>query len=139
MATPLPLESIHHIARETRDVERCTRFYTDVLGFHSIRRPNFHFGGAWLFGYGVQIHVIEGEPPRRGSAVSSRVDHVAFHTKDIAVVEALLREHKINYLRNVQGPTGMIQLFFHDPDGNHIEVASYPPLEAPHEDVPIHQ
>lgn len=129
MPAPLPLESINHIARETRDVERCTAFYRDVLGFRQIRRPNFHFGGAWLYGYGVQIHVIEGTPPGRGVAVSPRADHVAFHTEDIAGVEALLREHKINYLRNVQGPTGMIQIFFHDPDGNHIEVASYPPHE----------
>lgn len=127
MPEPLPLESINHIAREVADVDAATAFYRDVLGFRSIRRPNFTFRGAWLFGYGVQIHIIEGDPSRRGVAISPRADHVAFHAADIEAVEGRLREHRINYMRNVQGPTGMIQLFFHDPDGNHIEVAHYPP------------
>lgn len=127
MPAPLPLDSINHLAREVSDVERSIAFYQDVMGFRAIRRPSFNFRGAWLFGFGVQIHIIEGAPPNSGAAVSPRADHVAFHTTDIDGVEARLREHKINYLRNIQGPTGLIQIFFHDPDGNHIEVASYPP------------
>jgi catechol 2,3-dioxygenase-like lactoylglutathione lyase family enzyme len=123
---PLPLDSINHLAREVADVDRSVNFYEQVLGFRPIRRPAFHFRGAWLFGYGVQLHIIEGKVSPPGPAISPRADHVAFHTSDIEGVESALRGLKINYLRNVQGPTGLIQLFFHDPDGNHIEVASYP-------------
>ena len=126
MPEPLSLESVNHIAREVADVQRAIDFYQNVMGFRAIRRPSFNFQGAWLYGCGVQIHIIEGGPPTRGVGVSSRADHVAFHTANIEAVEAGLREHKINYLRNVQGPTGLIQLFFHDPDGNHIEIAHYP-------------
>lgn len=126
MSEPLPLQSINHFAHEVADVDRTTAFYQDVLGFRVIRRPAFNFRGAWLFGYGVQLHVIEGRPPSRDVAVSPRADHIAFHTDNIEAVEARLRDHRINYLRNIQGPTGVVQIFFHDPDGNHIEVACYP-------------
>jgi len=126
MPEPLLLDSVNHLAREVTDVDRSVAFYQNVMGFRVIKRPSFNFRGAWLYGCGVQLHIIEGGPPERGVAVSARADHVAFHTSDIDAVEAGLREHRINYLRNVQGPTGMIQLFFHDPDGNHIEIAHYP-------------
>ncbi len=122
----LPLDSINHLAREVADVDRSVDFYQNVLGFRPIRRPAFHFRGAWLYGYGVQLHIIEGTVPPPGPAISPRADHVAFHTSNIEGVESALREYKINYLRNVQGPTGMIQIFFLDPDGNHIEIAHYP-------------
>jgi catechol 2,3-dioxygenase-like lactoylglutathione lyase family enzyme len=129
MPDPLPIDSINHVSYEVADVERSTAFYRDVLGFRVLQRPAFRFRGAWLFGCGVQIHLIEGRPPNRGAAVSPRADHVAFHARDVEAVEAGLRAHKINYLRNIQGPTGMVQLFFHDPDGNHIEIACYPPTQ----------
>jgi catechol 2,3-dioxygenase-like lactoylglutathione lyase family enzyme len=74
----------------------------------------------------VQLHLIEGRSKEGVVEISSRVDHVAFHTDDPDAVQARLEELGIQYLRNVQGPTGVIQIFFHDPDGNHIEVATYP-------------
>jgi catechol 2,3-dioxygenase-like lactoylglutathione lyase family enzyme len=123
---PLPLQSINHLAREVANVERAVDFYQNILGFKPITRPGFHFRGAWLHGFGVQLHIIEGSVHPPGPAISPRADHVAFHTDNIDAVEAFLREHKINYLRNVQGPTGMIQIFFLDPDGYHIEIAHYP-------------
>lgn len=126
MADPLPLASINHLSHEVADVERSSAFYREVLGFRTIGRPNFDFPGAWLYGYGVQLHLIQGNPPARSVAVSPRADHVAFHTTDPPVVEKRLQEHHINYLRNMQGPTGLVQIFFHDPDGNHIEIAEYP-------------
>jgi catechol 2,3-dioxygenase-like lactoylglutathione lyase family enzyme len=45
----------------TPNIERMCRFYCEVLGFRQIWRPDFPFRGAWLFGYGLQIHLIEPE------------------------------------------------------------------------------
>jgi catechol 2,3-dioxygenase-like lactoylglutathione lyase family enzyme len=128
MPESLPLAGLNHIARETTDVDRCLRFYRDVLGFRQVRRPDFNFGGAWLYNYGFMIHVIEGKPPLRPGEISTRADHVAFHTDDSAAVERLLGEHGISYRRNVNA-AGVTQLFFHDPDGNHIEIGCYPPVQ----------
>lgn len=128
MPHPLPLAAVNHIARETTDVPKALAFYRDVLGFRQVWRPDFEFGGAWLHNYGVMIHLIEGVPPERPGAISTRADHVAFHTDDIAAVEAALKEHGIEYVKNYVPKTNVTQVFFHDPDGNHIEVGTYPPV-----------
>ena len=128
MPKPLPIQSINHIARVTRDLGASLEFYRDVLGFRPIQRPNFGFPGAWLFNYGVQIHLIavtqDGCPP--DTEISIRADHVAFHVEDTGEVERLLKQHCIPYESNYVEDTGVTQLFFHDPDGNHIEIGSYP-------------
>lgn len=132
MPDPLPIASVNHIARVTRDLVASTAFYRDVLGFREIRRPNAPFAGAWLYNYGLQIHLIEPEagailqPP--DSRISIRADHVAFHVTDTQVVERLLQEHGIPFAKNYFKDSGVTQLFFHDPDGNHIEIGTYPPV-----------
>lgn len=125
---PIPIRHLHHIARETTDVARSLAFYEDVLGFKKVWRPNFDFDGAWLFAHGVMIHLIKGNPPSRDSSISSRADHVAFHVDDVKDVERWLVDHDIPYKRTTQADTGMTQLFFHDPDGNHIEIGCYGPV-----------
>lgn len=44
------------------DVDAIKRFYTKVLGFEEIPRPGLGFGGHWLAGLGVMIHIIEKDP-----------------------------------------------------------------------------
>lgn len=126
----LPLMGVHHISREVRDLEATRAFYREVLGFREIVRPALSFPGAWLFGYGVQIHLIVGDPPPRDPTISSRVDHIAFHSTDLSAIEERLRTHGVPYKRTSQTATGLAQLFFQDPDGNHLEAASYPPTPA---------
>jgi len=129
MPDPLPIQSVNHIARVTRNLEASTAFYRDVLGFRPIGRPNFPFPGAWLYNYGVQIHLIataEGKTENR--EIQIRADHVAFHVEDVQSVKELLDAHGIPYRTNDVADTDVTQIFFHDPDGNHIEIGSYPPL-----------
>lgn len=128
MPDPLPIRSVNHIARTTRDLDASTAFYRDVLGFHLIRRPDFSFPGAWLYNYGVQIHLIaKSKDDATAGDIETRADHVAFHVDDLSEVRHLLDKHGIAYRSNEVAKTGVTQLFFHDPDGNHIEVATYPP------------
>ena len=130
MPEPLPIQSVHHIARTTRDLEASTAFYRDVLGFRPIVRPNFDFPGAWLYNYGVQIHLIvrsEKELPPT-SEILTRADHVAFHVEDTDPVERALKELDIPYRKNYVADTEVTQLFCLDPDGNHIEIGCYPPV-----------
>lgn len=129
MSEPLPVEFIHHVSRVTRDLERSRTFYCDVLGFEPIPRPNFSFPGAWLFNYGLQIHLIQTpeplEPPI--TEVGMRADHIAFRVSDIDAVEQLLNERGIAFRSSTVPQTGVRQIFFLDPDGNHIECGMYPP------------
>ena len=129
MSEPLPIESLNHIARVTHDLEASKAFYCDVLGFRPVWRPNFAFDGAWLFNYGIQIHLIvaTGDPAIDAPETSIRASHVAFHVPDTDQVEELLKEHGIQYKVNTVPETSVTQLFFQDPDGFHIEIGTYPP------------
>lgn len=46
---------------------RMRRFYTRVLGMKQLPRPPFPFGGAWLQGGGLTLHLIHDDPtiPRK--------------------------------------------------------------------------
>lgn len=125
---PLPITALHHISLVTRNTQRSVAFYRDVLGFREIKRPNFDFSGAWLFAYGVQIHIIENasQAPATGGPIDSRANHHAFAVSDVEAVKRLLVELEIEY-REQLNAGGIQQVFFHDPDGHHIEVAVYGP------------
>ena len=129
MNEPLPIDSVNHITRVTTDLEASTAFYRDVLGFRPIWRPNFGFDGAWLFNYGIQIHlsVATGDPAIDAPETSNRANHVAFHVSNTDAVEELLKQHGIYYKTVTVPDIGVTQLFFQDPDGYHIEIGSYPP------------
>ena len=128
MPQPLPLVSVNHIARLTKRLEESRTFYRDVLGFRELPRPDFSFPGAWLYRLGLQIHLIVndqvGDPT---GTIDTRDNHLAFHVEDVAPVERLLAEHRVPFRVNEQTGTGVRQVFFRDPDGHHVEVATYPP------------
>jgi len=127
MPAALPIQSVNHISRVTHDLEASTAFYRDVLGFSPIKRPDFGFPGAWLYNYGVQIHLIAtGIAPPDPADISIRADHVAFHVERIDEVKRLLDQHDISFRTNYVADTDVTQLFFHDPDGNHIEIGTFP-------------
>jgi catechol 2,3-dioxygenase-like lactoylglutathione lyase family enzyme len=128
MTPPLPIQRVHHVARVTTRPLESAAFYRDVLGFREIRRPNFDFRGAWLFNYGVQIHIIENraasaELPR---AIDTRANHLALEIEDVEAAKRLLAEHGIAFREQVNAG-GIHQVFFHDPDGHVIEIAHYGP------------
>lgn len=124
----LPLEGLHHIAVLTKRLDESRAFYRELLGFREIPRPPFTFGGAWLWNYGLQIHLIVDEQlADPAGSILTRGHHLAFQSPDVAAVERTLAERGIAFRVNIQTGTGLKQLFFRDPDGHHIEVASYGP------------
>lgn len=130
MADPLPLQALHHVSIQVTDVPQSVAFYRDVLGFQELQRPNMRFPGAWLIHAGVQLHLIGGQPDfaaEPGEEIRSTDDHLAFHTDQMQRVEEMLQTREIGYRVNIQGGSGLRQIFFHDPDGRTIEVAEYPP------------
>ena len=128
MPTPLPITALHHIARVTTRPEESTAFYRDVLGFRQLERPNFNFRGAWLFNYGVQIHIIENPSAAAESdgEIDTRGNHVALAVDDIEAAKQILHDRGIEFREQVNAG-GIHQVFFHDPDGHCIEIAVYPP------------
>jgi catechol 2,3-dioxygenase-like lactoylglutathione lyase family enzyme len=131
MSTPIPIKQLHHISLRTKQLDASRQFYRDVLGFAEIPRARFNFDGAWLFAYGLQIHLIVdetlGEP---STTIQTRHEHIAFEVTDTAAVERVLQANSIEYKLNTQASTGVQQIFCRDPDGHYLEFGAYGPTKT---------
>src|SRR4051794_33627088 len=118
MLPQIQIKRINHVTVTTRRLEESLAFYKDVLGCKQIARPNFSFGGAWLYAGEIQIHlVIEDEvAPHPGGVINTRDRHVAFEVEDVDAMEGVLRARGVKYQRKLIADRGIHQLFFHDPD-----------------------
>ncbi|KAF4372375.1 hypothetical protein CsatB_012918 [Cannabis sativa] len=125
---PLLLKSLNHISLVCRSLEESIDFYQNILGFVPIRRPgSFDFDGAWLFGHGIGIHLLQSENPEsmtKKSEINPKDNHISFQCESMGAVEKKLTEMGIKYVRAKveEGGIYVFQLFFHDPDGFMIEI-----------------
>ncbi|CAH1422553.1 unnamed protein product [Lactuca virosa] len=127
---PLHLKSLNHISLVCRSIEESINFYTNVLGFIPIRRPgSFDFDGAWLFNYGIGIHLLQSEHPDnmpKKTEINPKDNHISFQCESMGAVEKKLKEMEIVYKRQrvEEGGIYVDQLFFHDPDGFMVEICN---------------
>ncbi|GJN05667.1 hypothetical protein PR202_ga23317 [Eleusine coracana subsp. coracana] len=127
----LPLSTLNHISVVCRCLKSSLSFYTDVLGFVPIHRPgSLDFAGAWLFNYGIGIHLLQAEDPEsmppKKTEINPKDNHISFQCESIEAVHRRLKELGIKYVerRVEEGGIYVDQVFFHDPDGFMIEVCT---------------
>ncbi|KAK1302669.1 hypothetical protein QJS10_CPB12g00537 [Acorus calamus] len=152
----LPLLSLNHVSFVCKSVIDSVKFYQEVLGFVLIKRPSsFDFEGAWLFNYGIGIHLLQcssdSAAPRTPSVINPKDNHISFQCTNISLVKRRLEEMGIEYITAVviDGGIQIDQLFFHDPDGYMIEICdcqklpvlplTTQPLNKPSHAAPIKQ
>ncbi|XP_034891390.1 glyoxylase I 4 isoform X1 [Populus alba] len=125
--TSMPL-ALNHISFVCKSVAESVEFYYDVLGFVLIKRPSsFNFEGAWLFNYGIGIHLLESDKtPAKKSKINPKDNHISFQCSDMNLVIKKLEEKNIEYVTAVveEGGITVDQLFFHDPDGHMVEICN---------------
>ncbi|XP_022138502.1 uncharacterized protein LOC111009659 [Momordica charantia] len=142
MAAPVAKSaSLGHIARESSDVLRLSEFYKEMFGFEEIESPKFgEFKVVWLnLPSAFQLHLIERDPKSKlpegpWSAASPVADpshlprghHICFSVSSSnfdSLVHALKEKGIQTFEKTL--PNGKVkQIFFFDPDGNGLEVAS---------------
>ncbi|XP_072960469.1 glyoxylase I 4-like [Typha angustifolia] len=126
----LPLVSLNHISRLCRSLEKSLNFYQNVLGFYQIKRPqSFNFNGAWLFNYGIGIHLLQAEDPDsmpKITEINPKDNHISFQCDSVISVEKKLKEMSVPYVHRRVEEEGIFvdQLFIHDPDGFMIEICN---------------
>ncbi|KAI3861537.1 hypothetical protein MKW98_000489 [Papaver atlanticum] len=127
----LPLLSLNHVSYLCKSVAKSAKFYQDVLGFVLIRRPSsFQFEGAWLFNYGIGIHLLQcnsiNDVQPMPAKINPKDNHISFQCTDIELVKKMLREMGMKYETALVEEGGIFvdQLFFHDPDGYMIEICN---------------
>lgn len=127
---PVSAGPMNHLALPTADPERGAQFYCDVLGFVRTSRPAFDFRGAWLLRpeVGVMIHLIHDEHFRspENAAVNSRGNHFAMQVEDFDEAVRRLTDHGVQYVVRILPDYNYRQAFFHDPDGNVVELGEWP-------------
>jgi catechol 2,3-dioxygenase-like lactoylglutathione lyase family enzyme len=121
----IELKDFNHVSRQTRKLDETRRFYVDVLGFRVISRPPFSFRGAWLYGAGIQIHLIEEPYDSSPEPINTRDNHIAFGVANVDAAEEILKQRGVVYKRSVVPERNTDQVFFRDPDGWLIELGKY--------------
>ncbi len=127
--------TLHHVNFATENVDRMTRFYSDIIGLNGanddvpIREKDKGYPGdvSFLSDGRTQFHLAEKDLEvgfRTGKAVNP-VDkgHIAFRTDDITKFKQTLDNKSVSYsdYGNI-AVSGWHQIFFYDPDGNVVEV-----------------
>ncbi|SDL92481.1 Catechol 2,3-dioxygenase [Halogranum gelatinilyticum] len=98
--------------------QEAREFYTAVLGFEEIPRPESlrEYGGMWLGAGDIELHLgiedIDSEPSKR---------HPAFEVDDIDHARAMLEERDVTLFEEPPIP-GRDRFSFRDPFGNRIEL-----------------
>ncbi|XP_010263898.1 PREDICTED: uncharacterized protein LOC104602042 [Nelumbo nucifera] len=127
----LPFLSLNHVSFLCKSVTETAKFYQEVLGFVLVKRPSsFDFEGAWLFNYGIGIHLLQCDSVddvlQKPSIIKPKDNHISFQCTDVELVKRKLEEMGMKYVTAVdeEGEIKVDQLFFHDPDGYMIEICN---------------
>ncbi|KAK4739594.1 hypothetical protein R3W88_003291 [Solanum pinnatisectum] len=124
----MPLLALNHVSYVCKSVSKSAQFYEQVLGFVLIKRPSsFDFDGAWLFNHGIGIHLLgkEDAQSKRGK-INPKDNHISFQCTDMDLIIQRLNDMNVEYVTATvkEGGVTVDQLFFHDPDGNMIEICN---------------
>mmetsp|Transcript_11262 Transcript_11262/g.22476 ORF Transcript_11262/g.22476 Transcript_11262/m.22476 type:complete len:563 (-) Transcript_11262:313-2001(-) len=136
------VKSVNHVAILVSDVSRSLKFYSQVMGFEQIRRPNFDAYGAWLTMGNCELHLIKGKPivPEGDDLV---VGHISIDSDNVLGALDKLQKMNVPFRKNSSVPAGadagsmntnanddmmsdkiVTQFFVRDPDGYYIEVCN---------------
>jgi catechol-2,3-dioxygenase len=115
----------HYNLRAARPVlDELCKFYCDVVGLTLGNRPPFRRPGYWLYAGGrAVLHLSEADADEQRSRTAiNTFAHAAFNCTGRAEFEARLERMNVAY-RTAQVPLlNLVQLFFHDPAGNGVEL-----------------
>ncbi|HEX3915701.1 MAG TPA: VOC family protein [Caulobacteraceae bacterium] len=118
----MTIGGIDHINIGTERLEETRAFFRDVLGLKEGYRPNFAFGGAWLYaGERAVVHLVDLPEGRRPSSEAA-LDHFAFTIDDWDDAVARLTTGGSQFrIADVPG-AAIRQIFVCDPNGVNIEL-----------------
>lgn len=126
----MKLQRLDHVNIRTGNLPAMIAWYRDVLGLEPGPRPEFPFGGAWLYLKGSPIvHLVEVEHTTAQKELT--LEHFAISAVGMAEFLDHLRGHRVGSRGGVAPTFDIRQVNIWDPDGNHIHIDF--PAEEPGE------
>ncbi|OAK75605.1 VOC family protein [Lederbergia galactosidilytica] len=116
-------KKIDHVqlAAPKESEELARQFYSDILGFKEIEKPETlrKRGGAWFSIGEIQLHIGTEEP-----FVPARKAHPALEVENLEAFKQYLSGREIEYIIDHNLP-GANRIYLHDPFGNRIELLEW--------------
>ena len=114
------ITGLNHANISTTKLQETVAFFVDVIGLRVGPRPNFGFGGAWLYSDDQPvIHLVERDTARTPDGA---LDHISFTAANFDAALRRLDQLGIPY-RWSEIPNGFgRQAFVKDPNGVTIEL-----------------
>lgn len=102
-------------------LERCVRFYADVLGLTPGLRPPFKTRGFWLYaGDAPIVHLTEAGTD--APVADGPLNHIALACRGAEAMEETLRRLEIPYTVARVPARNQVQIFVRDPAGVRLEL-----------------
>ena len=121
---------LDHATINTANLAESVAFYGHFLGLRTDFRPDFGFGGAWLYAedgdYPI-VHLIEISSPTEGPGM---FNHIAFRGHDLPAYLDKVRAENCWFEAVPVKETPLTQVHHFDPNGVRIEVVFEEPLGA---------
>jgi predicted enzyme related to lactoylglutathione lyase len=102
-------------------LEAAMRFYGEVLGLISARRPGDPREGAWYQIGPVQLHLALEDRASPDANRSRR--HVCYSVRSLTDTERRLQDAGVAILADERPIPGVRRFFIEDPGGNRIEIS----------------
>ncbi|NNC36501.1 MAG: glyoxalase [Acidimicrobiales bacterium] len=119
----MQIKKLDHVNIRTNQLGAMVEWYCDILGLRKGKRPDFSFGGAWLYaGDQAVVHLIEVEDAGAGSETDLKLEHFAFFAHGLSDFIAKLDRLDAPYRRSDLPDGSRVQVNIWDVDGNHIHV-----------------
>lgn len=125
----MALKRLDHVNVSTSRLADLKAFYSQVLGLTPGPRPNFSFGGAWMYcGAHPAVHLVE-RATLEPTSGDLRLQHFAFAAEDLEAFLERLKQLEVPYRVGIVEDFELCQINLTDPDGNHLHI-DFPLAEA---------
>ena len=115
------IRKLDHVNIRTNNLPEMEAFYQRVLKLRKGPRPEFSFGGAWLYcGDDAIVHLVGTTNALQGAGV--QVEHFALKAEGFEATIEHLKNVGVDYEVSAVPGYDMTQIFVRDVDGNRIEL-----------------
>lgn len=118
----MSIRGLDHINIGTDRLDETVAFFRDIMGLEPGWRPDFPFGGAWLYaGQTAVVHLVE-LPQAKLPSREAALDHFAFRIDDYDGAIVRLKAAGVRYQAVDIPGTEIRQINVRDPNGANIEL-----------------